>query len=219
MKYLVIENMAIMLCAGIGFASGFRYLINRRTLYASMIELGVGCILLGRLYQCVRLWTGGSLTDCFQVGILGMMGAFSFFFSSNYGQFDSLVDNGSKAFAKYRLISWIGPVVVAALYALILFSPAYRAFKISSGLVSVIIVAACYFHLKHVLIPDADYGIVRCLRNYNVLSLCLAALSMLELVAMARDIEWLLIASGIGLCAVSLTLVPVMDRGVKTWRT
>ena len=161
MKFLVIENMAIMLCAGIGFFYGFRYLQNRRTLYASMIELGVGCILLGRLYQCVRLWTGGSLTDCFQVGILGMMGAFSFFFSSNYGQFDSLVDNGSKAFAKYRLISWIAPLVVAAMYALILFSPANLAFKISSGLVSVMIVAACYFHLKHVLIPDADYGIVR----------------------------------------------------------
>lgn len=219
MKYLVIENVAIMLCAGIGFVYGFGYLQNRRTLYASMIELGVGCILLGRLYQCVRLWTGGSLTDCFQVGILGMMGAFSFFFSSNYGQFDSLVDNGSKAFAKYRLVSWIAPAMVAAMYALVLSSPAYPAFKISSGLVSAMIVAACYFHLKHVLIPDADYGIVRCLRKYNALSLCLAAMSMLELVAMARDIEWLLIASGIGLCAVSLALVPVMDRGVKAWRT
>ena len=49
MKYLMYENAAILLCAGIGFIMGFRYLQNRKTLYASMIMLGVGCILLGRL--------------------------------------------------------------------------------------------------------------------------------------------------------------------------
>lgn len=218
MKYLVIENMAIMLCAGIGFIYGFGYLQNRRTLYASMIELGVGCILLGRLYQCVWLWTGGSLTDCFQVGILGTMGGFSFFFSANYGQFDSLVDNGSKAFRKYRLISKTAPVMVAAMFTQIVLSPANQAFKISCGLACAMIAAACYFHVKHLLIPDVDYGIVHCLRNYNALALCLAVMSVAELVAMAHGIEWLLIASGAGLCAISLALIPVMDRGVKAWR-
>lgn len=219
MNTLVLENLSILLCAGISFFSGFRYLKNRKTLYASMIVLGVGCILLGRLFQCVRLLTGGSITDTFQVGILGTMGAFSFFFSSNYGQFDSLVDNGSGTFLKYRLISLIAPVCVAAMYAQVVFSPAKTPFKIGCGLACVVIAAACYFHLKHLLIPDADYGIVRCLRQYNATALCLAVLSVLELVAMAHGIEWLLIASGIGLGAVSLLLIPTMDRGVKAWRT
>ena len=218
MKYLMYENAAILLCAGIGFISGLRYLQNRKTLYASMIMLGVGCIVLGRLYQCVRLWTGGSLTDNFQVGILGTMGAFSFFFSSNYGQFDSLVDNGSKAFAKYRRIALIAPILIAAMFSQIAFSPAQLGFKISCGLACAMIAAACYYHVKHLRIPDADFGIVHCLRNYNAVALCLAVMSVMELVAMAYDNAMLLMVSGIGLCAVTLALVPVMDRGVKAWR-
>ncbi|MBQ6373870.1 MAG: hypothetical protein IJJ45_05205 [Clostridia bacterium] len=218
MKYLMIENAAILLCTGIGFISGIRYLKNQKTLYASMIVMGVGCILLGRLYQCVRLWTGGTLTDDFQVGILGTIGAFSFFFSSNYGQFDSLVDNGNKAFAKYRLISLIAPALVAAAFVELLLSPASPAFKISSGIAFTMIGAACYYHLKHFLIPDADFGIVRCLRRFNAAALCLAVMSMLELVALANDSEWLLIVAGIGLSATTLLLVPIMDRGVKAWR-
>ena len=218
MKYLLYENAAILLCSAIGFFYGFRYLKNRKTLYASMIEMGAGCIALGRLFQSARLLTGGSITDCFQVGILGTMGAFSFFFSSNYGQFDSLVDNGGKAFARYRVISWIGPAVVAAIFVHILMSRAATAFKISSGLTCAAIAAACYFHVKHILIPDADFGIVRCLRKYNALVLCLAVFSALELVAMANGAEWLLIVSGVGLCAFTLALVPTMDRGVKAWR-
>lgn len=218
MKYLMYENAAILLCAGIGFASGFRYLRNRKTLYASMIVLGVGCIVLGRLYQCAWLWTGGSLTDNFQVGLLGTMGAFSFFFSANYGQFDSLVDNGNSIFARYRHISLIAPIMIAAMFSQIVISPAQRGFKIGCGFACAMIAAACYYHLKHFLIPDVDYGIVRALRNYNALALFLAVLNVVELVAMAHGIDWLLIASGVGLSGVTLALVPVMDKGVKAWR-
>lgn len=99
------------------------------------------------------------------------------------------------------------------MYSQIAFSPAHRGFRISCGFACAMIAAACYYHVKHLLIPDADFGIVRCLRNYIAVALCLAVLSVVELVAMAHENEWLLIVSGIGLCAVTLALVPVMDRG------
>ena len=35
------------------------------------------------------------------------------------------------------------------------------------------IAAAGYFHLKHLMIPDVDYGVVRCQRGYNALGLCM----------------------------------------------
>ena len=107
MKYLLIENLAVMVCATVGFLTGIPYLNTRKALYASMIVQGMICVVLGRLYQCALLFTGGSLTDNFQVGSLGVMGAFSFFFSANYGQIDSLVDDGEKTFRKYRLIALI----------------------------------------------------------------------------------------------------------------
>ena len=219
MNYLLIENLAVLVCATVGFAFGIRYLKTRKALYAGMIVQGMICVVLGRLYQCALLWTGGSLTDNFQVGSLGVMGAFAFFFSSNYGQIDSLVDDGGKAFRKYRLIALIGPLYVVSMLVPILFSPATKAFKISCVIVSMAITNSSYFHVKHLVIPDVDFGVVRCLRGYNALAVTLSVMSMWELIALALNSQWLLIVSGVGLCAAALTLVPVMDRGVKKWRT
>ena len=219
MKYILIENLAIMVCSLIGFLSGFRYLNARKALFAGLIVRGMVCIALGRLFQCALLWTGGSLTERFQLGSLGTMGAFAFFFSANYGQIDSLVDDGGKAFRKYRVIAFVSQVYVVAAVVIVAVSPAALAFKISCGVVCWMIGAAGYFHVKHLLIPDVDYGVVRCLRSYNALSIVMSVLIMLEMIAMAYEIDVLLYASGVGLCAVTLALVPVMDRGVKKWTT
>lgn len=219
MDHLLIENLAVLVCATVGCLSGIRYLNARKALYAGMIVLGMTCIALGRLFQCALLWTGGSLTDHFQVGSLGVMGAFSFFFSANFGQIDSLVDGGEAQFRKYRIVALLGPLCVAAMLAPILFSPAARAFKASCAVVSCTIGVACYFHVKHLLIPDVDYGVVHCLRGYNALALALSVMSMGELIALAWRSNAMLILSGAGLCAVTLTLVLAMDRGVKKWQT
>ena len=219
MKYLLIENLAILVCAVVGFMFGIRYLNTRKGLYAPMIVQGMICIALGRLYQCVHLFTGGSLIDRFQVGALGVLGAFSFFFSSNYGQIDSLVDDGGKDFKKNRLYALIGPLYVVSLLIPILLSPTGRAFKISSAVVCCAVGAACYFHVKHLMIPDVDYGVVRCLRGYNALAIALSVLSMWELISLAWGSKILFILSGVGLCGVSLALVPAMDKGVKKWQT
>ena len=219
MNHLLLENLAVLACAIGGCISGIHYLNARKALYASMIVLGMICIALGRLFQCALLWTGGSLTGHFQMGILGVMGAFSFFFSANYGQIDSLVDGDEAGFKKYRIIALIGPVCVAALLVPVLLSPSALAFKVSCAVVSGMIALACYYHVKHLLIPDVDYGVVRCLRGYNALALALSVMSMLELIALAWSSTALLVVSGAGLCAVTLALVAVMDRGVKKWQT
>ena len=219
MNLLLIENLAVLACALVGCLSGIHYLNSRKALYASMIVLGMICIALGRLFQCVLLWTEGSLTGHFQVGSLGVMGAFSFFFSANFGQVDSLVDGGEAQYGKYRIVALLGPLGVAALLVPVLLSPAAGAFKVSCAVVSGMIGVACYFHVKHLLIPDVDYGVVRCLRGYNALALALSAMSMWELIALAWGSNPMLILSGAGLCVVTLTLVPAMDRGVKKWQT
>ena len=219
MNILLTENLAILVCSAVGFLLGaFRYLRPRQPLYASMIVLGLSCILLGRMFQCVWLWIGGSLTEDFQIGVLGAVGAFSFFFSANFGQIDSLVDDGGKQFRRWRIIAWIGPVCAAALYMLILFSSAGAAFKAAYGFTSFMIALASYFHVKHLFIPDVDYGVVRCQRGYNALALCIGLASIAEGIALARNNELLIWISGGLLCVLSLLLAPVMDRGVKKWK-
>lgn len=219
MKYVLIENLAVLVGSIVGILSGLHYLNSRKALYASMIVQGMICVALGRLFQCVLLLTGGSLTERFQLGSLGAIGAFSFFFSSNYGQIDSLVDGGEEQFRKHRLYGFIGPVYVVSMLIPILLSPASRAFKISSVVAGFVVGAACYFHVKHLFIPDVDYGVVRCLRGYNALAVALSVMSMWELIALAWNAQAVYILSGVGLCAATLALVPMMDRGVKKWQT
>ena len=220
MKHLLAENLAVLICAAAGFACGaVRYLRPKKPLYASMIVLGLGCIALGRLYQCVRLLTGSSITDRFQLGTLGIVGAFSFFFSANYGQIDSLVDDGSREFAPYRRRAWAGPAVIAALYAAVAAGGLSIPGKLVCGGVSAVIGCSCYYHVKHLLIPDVYYGVVRCLRLYNALALVFGILCMLEMVALTRGAEGLLAAVSVLLCAVSAAIIPVMDRGVRAWKT
>ena len=162
MRYLLLENAVILVCALAGLFWGCDYLKPKKPLYASMIVMGEACIALGRLFQCVRLLTGDSLTEHFQVGMLGMAGAFSFYFTSNFGQIDSLVDDGGPAFSRYRLLALAGPFCTLLLYLPILSSEAGLSFKIGCAFVSVIIAASSYFHVKHLFIPDVDYGVVRC---------------------------------------------------------
>ena len=219
MNHLVVENLAVVLCAAAGFLYGARlYLRPKKPLYASMIVLGLGCLMLGRLYQCVRLLTGSEITVSFQIGVLGIVGAFSFFFSANYGLIDSLVDDGSPAFARYRRIAWAGPALIALFYLPVVFSPIAAAGKVICTVVAVFIGLACYFHVKHLVIPDVDYGVVKCLRHYNALALALGAVSMLEMAALAWEIDWLVALVTILLCVISLAMVPVLDRGVKAWQ-
>lgn len=219
MSVILIENVFILICTALGYAGGFRYIRNQGNLYATIIVSGLGCMNLGRLYQCMLLWTGGSLTDRFQVGVLAIAGAFSFFFSANYAQIDSLVDDKSPMFMKYRLIGGIGPLIVVILTLVIPRANPHPSFLVGCVIVAAIVSAASYFHVKHLFIPDVERGVVRCLRPFNALALALSVLSMSELIALAWNREGLLIASGIGLGLVTLALVPVMDRGVEQWTT
>ncbi|MBQ9384424.1 MAG: hypothetical protein IJT87_09310 [Ruminiclostridium sp.] len=226
MELVLYIDIAISVVALISFIFGLRkYVGRRKPLYATMIVFGVGCILLGRSYTVFRILAGMPVVGIFHAGILGRVGVFAFFFSSNFGQVDSLVDDGSRSFIKYRIIAVSGILITAAIYALILLSPAGLAEKISDGLAAAMIAPASYFHVKHIIIPDVDYGVVRCLRGFNTVALLFGIFSMAELAVAAYGSvpeplglnAVLYCICGAVLCVLSGILIPVMDRGVRKW--
>jgi len=218
MNSLAITNCITFICAGAAFAFGaFKYLRPKRPLYIQMIVMGVGCIMLGRLYQFLRIITGSSISDSAQLGMLGAAGAFAFFFSANYGQIDSLVDDRSALFSKYRITSIIAPVCIAALYLGFAVSDVSSGFKIAMGLVCIYIMPAAYFNLKHLIIPDVDYGVVRCQRKYNALALVYAFLYISSQIAMAGKHGHVLAALDIIMGIISVLIVFAADRGAEQW--
>ena len=214
---MVYFDIIAIVCALSGVVIGLDQLSPKKPLYATMIVLGVGCIAMGKAYTLARQITGLETSGIFHVGILGAVGAFAFFFSSNFGQVDSLVDDGSKKFLKYRIIPLAAVAAVLAVYGAVLISPAPMAEKLTDALAFLSAAAAGYFHMKHLLIPDVDYGVVRCQRWYNALALALCFGTLGELTATAYSMDILYIVSSVVQSAALVLIVPIMKRGVKKW--
>ena len=190
----------------------------RKAVYAQMIALAVGCVAFGRLYQVVRLLTGGDMFNGFQLGVFGVIGSLLFLFSANFGAMDSLADDKTKKFLKYRLISIAAPAAALILYIVfILLTDLPGSVKIASSLVTVFVMQASYFHLKHLIFPDVDLGIIKCLKPYNLLALIYTFLCMAEMVVIGLGDEIGILIVGVLIGAILIGVIISAERGIKKW--
>ncbi len=214
-------SLAMTLCALFSFSYGLaRFFRKRKALYTRMIVFGIGCAMMGRLFETLNLFAFGEIPSGFHIGMLGIIGSFLFFFTANYGQMDSLVDDGSAQFRKVRLIALIAPVCIWALFGVYVHFAGFYAGAVVRAIVTAVIALASYYHLKHLIIKDVDYGIIRSIRKYNLLALFYALLCMLEMIFHAAPFGavWLIVTDLL-ICAVLLVFIPVLEIGVKKWTT
>ena len=216
-KYLF---LALTLSAAAGFGYGlYRFFRGKTAMYIKMIVFGIGCAMLGRLFETLQLFANGQIQSGFHVGILGVVGSFLFFFTANYGQMDSLVDDGSKQFRKYRLIALAAPACIILLYIFLVLRIGFGQATIVRGIETLIISQAAYYHLKHLIIPDVDYGVIRSLRLYNLLALIYSFLCMAEMLLTLVNLPVLSVIVYVLMCAAMLVFLPILKRGVKRWQT
>ena len=76
-----------------------------------------------------------------------------------------------------------------------------------------------YFNLKHLIFPDVDFGVVKCLRPYNFLVLIYAASIYMECFGLSRDNAVITLISCIVTGIISAAMMPFIVRGLKKWRT
>lgn len=213
----LISNVFTCVCAFIGFIYGIiKFFKPKKAIYSQMITLAVGCMAFGRLYQTVRLLTGGSIVNEFQLGVLGVIGSLMFLFSANFGAMDSIADDGSKKLRKYRIIPLSAPIAMIALYLIfICFSSLPMLAKVAGGVVVFFAVQASYYNLKHLIFPDVDFGIINCIKIYNCLALIYSFLCIAEFIAISRESEAGTLIIGVAMGIVLLALVPTLERGMK----
>ena len=216
MNLVMMTNIIVFVFAFVSFIYGaITFFKPQKAIYGKMIVLAMLCIVFGRLFNIVRLLTGGNLYQTFQLGVLGTMGSLLFFFSSNYGTLDSLVDDRSDEYKKYRLTALAAPAVAVLLYVfLFLIGDAQMIWKVQVGVIVVFIALSSYYHLKHLIIPDVDFGVIKKLRPYNSMALIYMTASVLELFALSRGNEVLTLISGILLGASVLAMMLLTIRGL-----
>jgi hypothetical protein len=216
---LLIANLITCICAFIGFVYGIvKFFKPKKAVYAQMITLSVGCMAFGRLYQVVRLLTEGDITDSFQLGILGFIGSLLFLFSANFGAMDSLADDGSKKFIKYRIIPFAAPVVLVAVYLIFAFLLIIKGGAFIIGAVITFFAAqASYFNLKHLIFPDVDYGVIKCLKPYNLIALIYSLTCVLEIVFINSENGIAVLIIGLIMSGLLIAIVPSVERGMKKW--
>jgi cell division protein FtsW (lipid II flippase) len=208
----------MFICMAVSFTYGVvRFFKKGKALYLQMIVGGLGCMMLGRVFQFVTLLTRGMLPEGFHIGTLGIVGGFVFFLSANYGQMDKLLDDGAKENRKYRLLGLLAPLLMAGIYCLIFFFNPGLESMIVYGVMTAIIMFASYFNLKHFIFPDVEFGIIRSIRGYNLIALLLGVLSVGEITLMLWNKTVPLLILYIAICVVSIAVVPVLEKGVKKW--
>ena len=214
-------SLALTVCAGIGFGYGlFRFFRDESALYVRMIIFSIGSAMLGRLFETLQYLVNGQIETGFQVGMLGTVGCFMFLFSANYGQMDSIVDDHSKQFRKTRIISLAAPLVTIAFWLVIVAAKGFNSTTIILGIETLFIAQAAYFHLKHLIIKDIEYGLIKSIRGYNLIALIYALLCMLEMLVKSFALpDFCIIIVYILQCLVMLAFVPILERGVKKWTT
>ena len=214
-------SLAMTISAGIGFGYGlYRFFRDESALYVRMIIFSVGCAMFGRLFEMLQYLVNGELGSGFQVGMLGIIGSFLFLFSANFGQMDSVVDDGSPVFRKTRLISLAAPLVIIAIWCLIACTKGLNKTTIPLGIETLFIAQASYFHLKHLIIKDVEYGLIKAIRNYNLFALIYALLCMLEMLVESFNLPvFCIVIVYVLQCIVLILFVPVLERGVKKWTT
>ncbi len=218
MKTDLAMNLLIFICSLYGTIYGLsKFFRKKKALYLKLVTCGVMSLMFSRLYQVIFLTTQGALNKGFHIGILGIIGSFMFLFSANFGQMDSLVDDKTKAFRKTRIISFAAPLLILLIYLFFFMKVQSAELKIVYSVVTFFIIQCAYYNFKHIIIYDIDFGIIKCLRKYNILALIYAVMSMLEPIGLYLDIRPLYIASCVIMAIVAAALLPVLKGGVEKW--
>ena len=211
-------SLAMTISAGIGFGYGlYRFFRDESALYVRMIIFSVGCAMFGRLFETLQYLVNGELGNGFHVGMLGIIGSFLFLFSANFGQMDSVVDDGSPVFRKTRLISLAAPLVIIAIWCLIAFTKGLNKTTIPLGIETLFIAQASYFHLKHLIIKDVEWGVLKNIRLYNLIGVLNCHCFIASWLNDSGSLIWKI--SMVLYIFVTFTMLPALVHGANKWKS
>lgn len=218
MYFLLIANSWILVCATIGFLWGvYQFFRNKGPLYAQIIVCGIACMMIDRLFQVIYILTQGEMRLGFDVALLSLAGAFLFLISANYGQIDSLVDDGDRRFILTRITALIAPVIMLGLYSIPFFSVDILNIRVGLIIMVIVVLPCSYYSFKHIIIYDVNDGLVKSLRPYNAMVLIYTVFVCMEFISEYMNLTHLYMVVTFIQGLIIPFLVPIVRKGVGKW--
>ena len=214
--YVVLISSLISIGA---FISGVYKLFRKKSpLYFQLLICAVGCLALEQLYIAAAIWCN-IFNPNINLGMIGLFGCNFFLFSANYGQLDSIIDDGSNTNSSARKIAFAAPIILACAIAIIIPLIFSHSAKVVLLFIAMLIPAcpASYFNLKHLLMPMDDFEFLKGTRKCNLSALLFYAISVIYIYGIVLAKPWL---QGIAMVmmSVSMLLVSIFAiEGAKQW--
>lgn len=220
MKFMFFTNLYMLICSGFGLIFGITQFMKKKRppMYFLFILFAIMSAFLSRIYYFVTVALYGDVPDVFNIGFIGYAAMFLYMFFANYGQIDYLVDDRRTLKARYRIIPVIFPAaeLLFGFYSLF-FGTADITVRISFVVISVVAGFAAYLNIKHFIIPDVDFGIVKSIRGYNLIAFLIGIFSLAEIGFSLFECNGIIFYIQIVLGVLYAAAIPVLNSEVKKW--
>jgi hypothetical protein len=217
--YILIAELAPLAATLFSLIYGLRYFFKRgKPLCLQSFTMAMASHALGSIYHLCQTLTNEDIVEGFTPAYLGRIGFFLFIITASYGQLDKIVDDGSPKMRPARLIALAAPVCAALLFvpnAMAADTPI--ATKAVYAAVWIPAIISAYFNLKHVLIPDLDFGFIKSLKPYNVCALLLSFSELACLTAWNLCDELYVAIAAVAFAALCICAMIAAKKGVEKW--
>jgi len=197
-------------------------------LYFRMGTMGMACLFAGYLSSFATYLTGVSFDQTVNVSVLGNIGFSLFLMTQNADSVSSVMYKPGKQKGKNTALAWVAPILVVVIFLVAEvkmygttyehgFSYWFRNIGLI-GLSAALNAVTAFYTSRYSLAPDEEFGMVNCLRPYNIALTVLLVLLIPErfirdaMVSTAGEsvaivAYYILLAVGI------LAVIPLMERG------
>ncbi len=212
----LVYTIAALVAAFFGVFVVYNKQKGNSPLYIKMVVWMLGCRFLQGLIEFLLMRSDFDMSKI-SIVFIGYMAQFLFLICANYGAIDSLCDDGSKKFIKYRLMALVVPLGVLVYYIINI-----KRLSVNSGdmvirlICLIVVLCAFYYHIKHLIIKDIEGGIIRCVRLYNLIGVINCIAVIIGWFFAHGSLPWY-ISMGMEV-VVSLTILPALFNGFKKWR-
>ena len=216
MNSLLLSYSIVCISSLICVLLGYKLLHPKQPLYITLCYLGFIAFFLGRVYELSRILLNQELYNTFELGFVGIVGASSFWLSSNFSIRQKVNIKANKIDIIKCLVA---SILVFSLYFLIINGTVNKLERIIDFIIIIYSASNVYYYLRHLLLNKEDKtGLLNELKMYNIFGICFSIFIVLLAVAFAYSINSLLFAMSILLSVDLLLMIIAFKKGVREWK-